>query len=102
MRAGTIQLRSGKWEWQLQETAIGSKVVFRLGQRADNEMVAWAPERDLTAEGAATVALDPLHRVWVDEVGMEWTITLEPVRPWRMPGADIAPSDDPETSAMVF
>jgi len=81
---------------------MGRKVLFRHGQSPRNQMIGWVPDPELTAEAALQVARAPLQRIWIDEVGLEWTLRLEFVRPWRMHGAALPPASEAEMSALVF
>ena len=74
---GTVELRSGRWQWMIQDERSGYRIYFRHQSRLNDEMQAWVAARNLTPEGVREAGADPLHRVWQDRDGMMWRVTLE-------------------------
>jgi hypothetical protein len=102
MRSGLIHLRSGKWDWRAERASLGTKVVFRLWGSNEEEMVTWLPGDEVTEAIAEEAGRDPLHRTWVDSVGLVWQISLEQVKPWRVGADSLASEEESGSVALVF
>ncbi|MEX2570943.1 MAG: hypothetical protein WD737_06530 [Gemmatimonadota bacterium] len=79
---GTVRLRSGQWDWTLRPQRAGVAVVYHHRRRVSDELRAWSPEAELTQDGAADLALDPLERIWSDPDGIVWRIHVELPSDW--------------------
>jgi hypothetical protein len=74
---GTVELKSGRWQWMIQDERSGYRIHFRHQTRIDDEMQSWVAAKDLTPEGVREAGADPLYRVWRDRDGVSWRLTLE-------------------------
>lgn len=95
-------LRSGRWDWRMESAALGSKVVYRRWGSTEEEMVTWIPGYEITDALAEEAGRDPLHRTWMDAVGLAWQLTIEPLNPWRAARESLAPAAEGDSVALVF
>lgn len=79
---GSIELRSGRWDWSVRPQSSGVAVVFQHRNRHGDELRTWAPDPDVTKESAADLAVQPLERRWTDADGLVWTITVDLPSDW--------------------
>lgn len=86
---GTVQLKSGKWDWTLREQASGAAVIFQHRERQKDQMRSWSPDTEL--DDARALALEPIERFWADSDGLVWTIRVILPTDWARP--DRAPEE---------
>ncbi|MEX2582971.1 MAG: hypothetical protein WD766_06845 [Gemmatimonadota bacterium] len=95
---GSVQLRSGRWDWSVRPQHSGVAVVYQHRSRHGDELRTWAPDPDVTPDRAADLALQPIERRWVDPDGLSWTITVDLPSDWARPDR----SDDERSLNLVF
>lgn len=88
---GTVQLRSGKWDWTAREQSSGAAVVFQHRDRQNDQLRTWSPEAELDQTRAHALALEPVERLWADPDGLVWVLRVELPTDWAR--ADRAPED---------
>jgi hypothetical protein len=83
MSNGTIQIRSGRWDWTVRAQASGAAVVFHHRNRMHDELRTWSSDPELDNGKAEELAHHPIERVWADADGIAWSITVEMPTGWR-------------------
>lgn len=92
MIRGTVELRSGRWEWSTQAREAGVSVTFKSASRPGDHMQNWTPSLDSVRGEIERLALDPVTRTWCDPKGEEWELSLETPRSWRRAAAAEGPA----------
>ena len=79
---GSVQLRSGQWEWSVWPQAAGAPIIFRHRDRLEDELRSWTSSTDVTPRLAEELASQPLERRWTDADGLVWTLRLKFPAEW--------------------
>ena len=73
MTHGTITLRSGMWAWSRQ---VDGLIIFRHAERSGDEMRVFFPSGRLTDDTVTRLARDPDVRIWTDDGGVQWQVSI--------------------------
>ncbi|MEX2572081.1 MAG: hypothetical protein WD737_12340 [Gemmatimonadota bacterium] len=76
MSSGNVELRSGRWDWRLQEQSRGALVVFTHCRRPQDEMRTWVESPEIMMFDADENARDPVSRTWDDGFGTRWRLSM--------------------------